>query len=247
MDSEDKTHIIGHSEVKLLGINDSESGKPRKTQSHSLEVISNSGDGFENSAILKDISCTTEHSNNLVCETMQSERPQKPTLEDEYKGIEIGTNRDKTNEMLKGISTTVNSIDALEATTSQDNSPSSCYNKESSIPYDQNKVKRNISRSQVHADGIPMEKSDDSSDEDSSKRQKLNESTYDAENLTNNTVMFQKTDSKVKQRNYRKRRNVASDNEDSSENVLFNETVRRASVLDIDEGDCLFSFSCIKF
>lgn len=242
MDS--KEHDIGdHSEVELPGKRDFESDKAKNMQSDSLEAINNSGDEFENNTILKDISCKTEDGNNFVCETMQSERAHKSTesLETDHKGTEIDAN--KTSEILKEISTIINSIDTSKATTSQDNSSSSCCSKESSTLSSDQKVKRGISRGQIQADNdISMEKSDDSSDEDSSKRQKLNESTHGTENLVKNMVTFQKTDSKVKQRNYRKRRSVTSDNEDSSESLL-NEVVGRPSLLDNDEGNC----SCFFF
>ncbi|XP_046140890.1 DDB1- and CUL4-associated factor 8-like [Osmia bicornis bicornis] len=116
----------------------------------------------------------------------------------------------------------VNSNVSSEPTTSQDNTPSSSNDIESSgsPSNDQNKIKRSISKGQVNGDsGISMEKSGNSSDEDSSKRQKLNEtvsskSKSDDENV-DNVPKFHKLKSKVKKRNYRSKRPPAGENADS--------------------------------
>lgn len=252
MDSENKTHISNDSEVKLPDIKDSDSEESRKAQSSSLEdpSISRNVDSVtsESSVALKDASHIVEF-DNLACGTMQNEanEPMELFVEDE---IKITTDKcDKTNDMLKEIlyATKINSVDLSEATTSQDNSPSSSYTNEiNALHTDQNKVKRSISKGQIHAgSGTSIEKSDDSSDEDSSKRQKLNKSARSTSvgNVSDDTVTFQRNKSKAKQRNYRKRRNITSDNEDSSGNTLSNEVTREAPIPDADEGNCLFYYA----
>lgn len=249
MDSENKTHISNDSEVKLSDIKDADSEESKKAQSSSLKgsSISRNVDSVtsESSVVLKDASHIVEV-DNLACGTMQNEanEPMEFSVEDE---IKITTDKcDKTKDMLKEIlcATNVNSVDLSEATTSQDNSPSSSYtNETNALNTDQNKVKRSISKGQLHAgSGTSIEKSDDSSDEDSSKRQKLNKSarSTNAGNVSDDTVTFQRNKSKAKQRNYRKRRNITNDNEDSSGNTLSNEVTREASIPDADEGNCLF-------
>lgn len=241
---ESKTHD-NDSEVKLSD-KDSDSERFRKTQSSSLEdpSISRNVDSFsvtsENSVTLKDASHVVGL-DNLVCETMQNKRANKSMELSMEEEIKITTDKcDKTNDMLKEIlyATSLNSVDFSEATTSQDNSPSPfCISEANALHMDQNKVKRSISKGQVHAgSGILTEKSDDSSDEDSSKRQKLNKSVRNtsAGNVNDDAVTFQRNTSKVKQRNYRKRRNVTSDNED---NILSNEVTREA-IPNTDEGNC---------
>lgn len=252
MDSENKTHISNDSEVKLSD-KDADSEESKKAQSSSLKgpSISRNVDSVtsENSVVLKDASHIVEV-DNLACGTMQNEanEPMEFSVEDE---IKITTDKcDKTKDMLKEIlcATNVNSVDLSEATTSQDNSPSSSYtNETNALNTDQNKVKRSISKGQLHAGsgGTSIEKSDDSSDEDSSKRQKLNKSarSTSAGNVSDDTVTFQRNKSKAKQRNYRKRRNITNDNEDSSGNTLSNEVTREASIPDADEGNCLFYYA----
>nr|XP_012137619.1 PREDICTED: DDB1- and CUL4-associated factor 8 isoform X2 [Megachile rotundata] len=125
---------------------------------------------------------------------------------------------------------TLNSTFSSEATTSQDNTPSSSNDIESSSLFnDQNKIKRSISKGQINGDsGISVEKSGNSSDEDSSKRQKLNEnsskqSKSDDESV-DNLPKFHKLKSEVKKRNYRGKKpsvgeSADSCNEGSSEDV----------------------------
>lgn len=238
MNRDDKINDVhNHSEAKLPDMNNPESDESKKVQTHSLEAantlddINGSRDKIESSAIVKD---TSRAAGSIEC-----------SMEDSCKEVEIKTDQcDKKDGRLKEILfTSINSVDASEATTSQDNSPSSFHGRESNTLYaDQNKVKRSISRGQIHVDsGVSMERSSDSSDEDSSKRQKLNENVHDTENSIDDAVIFQKTNSKVRQRNYRKRRNITSDNEDSSGNVLFSDTIRREvsqmRELDADEGN----------
>ena len=68
---------------------------------------------------------------------------------------------------------------------------------------DQNKIKRNISKCQVQTNSdTSIEKSDDSSDEVFSKRQKLNESVCNEGNLNDNTVTFQRNTLIAEQQNY---------------------------------------------
>lgn len=242
---ESKTHNTSNdSEVKLSDIKDLDGEESRKTSSLEDPSISRNVDSFsvisESSATLKNANHVVEFDNNLACGTIQNERASEPmefSVEDE-----ITSNKyDKTNDVLKEILyvTSFNSVDLAEATTSQDNSPSPFYtNEANTLHVDQNKVKRSISKGQVHAgSSILIEKSDDSSDEDSSKRQKLNKSVCNtnAENVNDDTVIFQRNTSKTKQRNYRKRRNVTSDNEESRD--LSNEVMREARTLIPDEGN----------
>ncbi|XP_071636980.1 DDB1- and CUL4-associated factor 8 isoform X1 [Temnothorax longispinosus] len=248
---ESKTHDTSNdSEVKLSDTKDLDGEKSRKAQSSSVEDLSISKNvdscsvTSESSGTLKDVSHIVGFNNNLACGTMQNERAGEPmelSAEDE---IKITTNKcDKTNDVLKEIlyATSCNPIDLSEATTSQNNSPSSsCTNEANALHTDQNKVKRSISKGQVYTgSGMSVEKSDDSSDEDLSKRQKLNKNArhISAGNVNDDAVTFQRNKSKAKQRNYRKRRNITSDNEDSSGNTLSNEVTREASIPDADEGN----------
>ncbi|XP_012219313.1 DDB1- and CUL4-associated factor 8 [Linepithema humile] len=246
MDIEAKTHDINNdSEVKCVSTNDFQSKKSRKVQSNSLEDasildnVNSSSSMFESSS--KSANHTMELDNNSTCKTMQNEQVHEAMELSMENEIEIRTDKCyDTKEISKEIArTATNSVDTSEATTSQDNSPSTANINESNILHsDQNKIKRSISKGQVHPDsGISMEKSDDSSDEDSNKRQKLNKSTPDTAigSVSDDTVTFQRMKSKVKQRNYRKRRNAMSDNEDNYENVLFNEVTREPAILDDDE------------
>lgn len=237
MDSESNTYGVGNDpEGNPPDMNDSVSNKSSETQSNFLEVVhvvedvNNPSTSCEN--VMKDVSLVSEHSDNIVCETSQSKQTHKFMkfpLQDNYQGINTNTDEcDKNNEMLEEtLFPTVNPVDASEATTSQDNSPSSSHDKESNILHaDQNKVKR----------GTLMENLGDDLDEDTTKRQKLNDNAHEEENLIDDIVTFQKTNSKARQRNYRKRRNATSDNEDNSRATVHNEAVREASILDADEG-----------
>ncbi|XP_018359875.1 PREDICTED: DDB1- and CUL4-associated factor 8-like isoform X2 [Trachymyrmex cornetzi] len=248
MDSENNIHDVNNdSEVKFPDIKDSE--ESRKVQSNSPEDssistnVDSSSVAFDSNVTSKDASHIVGFDNNLACGSMQNEQANEPmelSTEDE---IKITTDKcDKTNDVLKEIlyATNFNSVDLSEATTSQDNSPSSSYTNEANALYtDQNKVKRSISKGQHAGSGTSIEKSDDSSDEDSSKRQKLNKSACNAStgNINDDTVTFQRNKSKMKQRNYRKRRNITSDNDDSSSNTLSNEVTREAPIPDADEGN----------
>ncbi|XP_029677296.1 DDB1- and CUL4-associated factor 8-like [Formica exsecta] len=233
-------------EVNFSGMDDSESDKSRKTQSSSLEVVSisadvnSSTDTFESK--IKDASHAIKLDNNFVCETMQSEHVHESVELSIGGDVKITTDKcDKTNDTLNIFCKTINLVDASEATTSQENSSSSFHIDVSNVLHtDQIKAKRGISKGQVHANSnASIEKSDDSSDEDSSKRQKLNKSVdnIDAENVSDDTVTFQKTKSKVKQRNYRKRQNITSDNEDSSGNTSSSEAARENFELYTDEEE----------
>lgn len=250
MDFEGEAHG-GNFEVNFSGMDDSESDKSRKTQSSSLEVVSistdinSSIDTFE-SNVIKDASHVVKLDNNFVCKTMQSEHVHEsvePSIEGDVKTT---TDKcDKTNDTLNIFCKTINSVDASEATTSQKNSSSSFHDVSNILHTDQTKAKRSILKGQVHVNSnASIEKSDDSSDEDSSKRQKLNKSidNIDPENVSNDIVTFQKTKSKVKQRNYRKRRNITSDNEDSSGNTSSSEATRENSGFYTEEGDYLFCY-----
>ncbi|XP_011162164.1 DDB1- and CUL4-associated factor 8 isoform X2 [Solenopsis invicta] len=246
MDSESKTHDASDDiEMKLSDTKNSDSEESRKVQLSSSEDPSvlknadNSNVTSGSSVTLKDTSHVIELDDNLACGTMQSEQVNEPmelSTEDEVK---ITTDKYETHDVLKEISnvTSFNTVDLSEATTSQDNSPSSSYtNEANALHSDQNKVKRSISKGQGHiGSGTSLDKSDDSSDEDSSKRQKLNRSILNISTGNDDTVTFQKNKSKAKQRNYRKRRNITSDNEDSSGNILSNETTREATIPDADE------------
>ncbi|KAL0100338.1 hypothetical protein PUN28_019596 [Cardiocondyla obscurior] len=224
------------SEVQLSADLNLNGEKSEKMQSNSLEDSSVS-ENIENYSITSDSHSTlkaashqVEFNDHLTCKTVQSE-PMELSAEDEIKTTD---KCDKSNDVLKGIlyTTGFNSIDLSEA---QDNSPSSCTieNCSNSLHRGRNKVKRTISKDQVHTSNDILEKSDNSSDEDSSKRQKLNKSACNANagSLTDDTVTFQKSKSKVKQRNYHKRQNATSDNEDSSGNTSSNETSREALVV----------------
>ncbi|XP_032685012.1 DDB1- and CUL4-associated factor 8-like [Odontomachus brunneus] len=232
MDSESKTPDVRNDyEMNLLDMNNIENNKSSEMQSDSMSdvgTVNSSVDWCESSITTKDASLVAEQSNNVVSETMQNEQVHKSMklpLQDNYQGIEIDTDEcDKTNKIEEVLFTTVTSVDASEATTSQDNTPSSSYAKEpNTLHTDQNKVKR----------GTSMETLGDNLDEDSSKRQKL--SVHDEENLNDDAITFQKTNSKMRQRNYRKR--IVSDNEESSRTTAHQETVREASIIDADEGN----------
>ncbi|XP_072761358.1 DDB1- and CUL4-associated factor 8 [Anoplolepis gracilipes] len=248
MDFESETHG-NNLEINPSDMDNSDSDKSTKMQSSSLEVANistdiNSSIDTSEANVIKDANHAVKLDNNFVCETMQNEQVHEPVEVSVGSDIEMATdNCDKTNDMLKDIfCKTINSVDASEATTSQENSSSSHADESNALQTDQTKVKRSISKDQVRANNnnVSMERSDDSSDEDWSKRQKLNKSIDDdinSENVSDDTVTFQRTKSKMKQRNYRKRRNITSDNEDSSGNTLSNEAAREASVLDADEGN----------
>lgn len=246
MDCEGEAHGDNF-EVNLPDMDDSASDKSRKTPTSSLEIASistdiNSSIETLESNVIKDANKETKFDNNFVCKAMESEQMHEPVELFMAGDIEMTTDKcDQTNMLQDIFCKTINSVDALEATTSQENSSSSSPADEPNIlQTDHAKAKRSISKDQVHINSnASMEKSDDSSDEDSSKRQKLNKSVddIDAENVSDDTVTFQKTKSKVKQRNYRKRRNITSDNEDSSGNTLSNEATREPSILDTDEGN----------
>lgn len=103
----------------------------------------------------------------------------------------------------------------------------------------QNEVKRSISRSEVYATSeTSTEKSNRSTDESSSKRQKLNESGSNttARNVSDDILTFQRNELKVEQQNYCKEQNTT---EDISWNSLFNEITREAPILNVFEGNFL--------
>ncbi|KAG5328834.1 DCAF8 factor, partial [Acromyrmex heyeri] len=245
MNFENKIHDIDNDfEIKFPDIKDSE--KFRKVQSNSFEdsIISRNVDNFSvtsnSSVTLKVSSHIVRFDNNLACGSMQNEQTNESVELSTENEIKITTDKyDKTNYVLKEIlyATNFNSVDLLEATTLQDNTSSSCINKANVLHTDLNKLKISISKGQVHVSSTSIEKSDDSLDEDFSKRQKLNKIACNIStgNVNDNTVTFQKNKSKVKQRNYRKRRNIISDNEDSSSNTLSNEVTRKIPIPDADE------------
>ncbi|XP_025074066.1 DDB1- and CUL4-associated factor 8 isoform X2 [Pogonomyrmex barbatus] len=242
MDFDSKIYdTSNNSKIKLPDVKDLNNEEHGKIQSlEGPKNVDNSSVISEGSVILKNTN-HMESNNDFACGIIQSERADESmdlSIEDEIKII--NDKCDKTNDMLKKtVCTTINSVDVLEATTSQDNSPSSYSNETNASHVDQNKVKRSISKGQVHVGSgtsLALERSDDSSDEDSSKRQKLNKSAS-AGNVSDDAVMFQRNKSKTKQRNYRKRRNIISDNEDSSTNTLSNDATREASVTDANEGN----------
>lgn len=257
--------ISKHSEMEDPDKNNSERNEPIKTQSNSFEAANILGNvnNFDNTLENDDITFGGTDSikgidNGLIYGIMHNDqiyRHVKPSVESHDKEIAVGTQQinraevtmhehNENTEMLHRSSIiSINSVDISEATTSQNNSSASANANESiALHTDQNKGKRIMSKDQVDEDsGILMEKSDDASNEDSSKRQKLNE-TCSTQNTaarysSNESVTFQKTKSKIKHRNYRKRENVTSDNEDNSENTSFNEGVRDASVPDANEGN----------
>lgn len=248
MDSESLIHDNSNdSEMKLPDTKDPE--ESTKVRSSSLEDpdismnVNSSSVTSEGSVASKDASHVVGLDNDLARDAAQHEQTSEPmelSAEDEIKTT--ADKCDKTNDVLKEIlyATSCNSVDLSEATTSQDNSPSSSYaNEANALHADQNKVKRSISKGQIGS-GASIEKSDDSSDEDLSKRQKLNKSARNASagSASDDTVTFQRNKSKAKQRNYRKRRNITSDNEDScSGNVLSNEATRETPIADADEGN----------
>ncbi|XP_011049475.1 PREDICTED: DDB1- and CUL4-associated factor 8-like [Acromyrmex echinatior] len=241
MNFENKIHDVDNDfEIKFPDIKDSE--KSRKVQSNSLEdsIISRNVDNFSvtsNSSVTSKISShIARFDNNLACGSMQNEQTNESVELSTENKIKITTDKyDKTNYVLKEIlyATNFNSVDLSEATTLQDNTSSSCIN-EANVKY--------------IGSGTSIEKSDDSLDKDFSKRQKLNKIACNIStgNVNDNTVTFQKNKSKVKQRNYRKRRNIISDNKDNSSNTLSNEVTRKAPIPDADEVDSTEEFSWIS-
>ncbi|KAG5325571.1 DCAF8 factor, partial [Pseudoatta argentina] len=218
MNFENKIHDIDNDfEIKFPDIKDSE--KFRKVQSNSLEdsIISRNVDNFSvtsNSSVTSKVSShIVRFDNNLACGSMQNEQTNKSVELSTENEIKITTIKyDKTNYVLKEIlyATNFNSVDLSEATTLQDNTSSSCINKANVLHTDLNKLKISISKGQVHVSSTSIEKSDDSLDEDFNMRHKLNKIACNIStgNVNDNTVTFQKNKSKVKQRNYRKRRNI---------------------------------------
>ena len=100
----------------------------------------------------------------------------------------------------------------------------------------QNKVKKNVStKSEIHATSeISIEKSNCSTDESSSKRQKLNESgsNTSARKVSDDTLTFQRNE--LEQQNYCKEQNTSRDTENIS---LFNDVTRKTPILDVFEGN----------
>lgn len=245
---ESKTYGTSNNSEELSDTKNLDNEASRTVQSSSSSILRNvdSSSVTSESVTLKDTSYIVGFDNNLACGTIQNERANEPMELSTEDKIKITTDKcDKSNDVLKEILyvTSFNS-DLSEATTSQDNSPSSsCINEANIFHMDQNKVKRSISKDQVHASsGILIEKSDNSSDEDLSKRQKLNKSARNTSSgdVNDDAMIFQRNKSKARQRNYRKRRNITSDNEDSSGNTLSNEVTREASITDTDEGNYFF-------
>jgi len=242
---ESKTYGTSNNSEELSGTKNLDNEASRTVQSSSSSILRN----VDNSSVtsenitLKDTSYIVGFDNNLACGTIQNEAMELST-EDKIKI----TDKCETNDVLKEILyvTSFNS-DLSEATTSQDNSPSfSCVNEVNTLHTDQNKVKRSISKDQVHASsGTLIEKSDNSSDEDLSKRQKLNKSVRSTSSgdVNDDAMIFQRNKSKARQRNYRKRRNITSDNEDSSGNTLSNEVTREAFIPDTDEGNYFLCYA----
>ncbi|XP_011882141.1 PREDICTED: DDB1- and CUL4-associated factor 8 isoform X2 [Vollenhovia emeryi] len=243
---ESKTHEASDDCVmKPSDAKNSDGEEFRETQSSSLEHpntlgnVDSSGVVSESGVTSKDTSHIVELHGNSACGAVQNEEA-SGSMELFAEDERMTDKCDKINDVLKEIlcASSSNSVDLPEATTSQDNSPSSSHTNEAS--HVDQKVKRSISKGQTRAgSGMSVERSDESSDEDSSKRQKLNKSTCktSAGNANDDPVTFQKSKSKAKQRSYRKRRNVMSDNEDSSGNTLSNEVTREAPIPDADEGN----------
>ncbi|XP_012059605.1 PREDICTED: DDB1- and CUL4-associated factor 8 [Atta cephalotes] len=206
-----------YSEIKTFpNTKNSDSEEFRKVQSNSLtdshisKNINNYDITSESNVTLNKTSHIIEFDNNIVCETVQNQQVNE-SVEQANEPVELSaeikitTNKcDKTNYMLKEkfYSTNLNLVDLSQATTSQD-SFLSCTNEESILHTDQNKIKRNISKCQVQTNSdTSIEKSDDSSDEVLSKRQKLNESVCNEGNLNDNTVTFQRNTLIAEQQNY---------------------------------------------
>jgi len=177
-----------NSETKAFpNTKNSDSEEFRKVQSNSLtdshisKNINNYDITSESNVTLNKTSHIIEFDNNIVCETVQNEQVNE-SVEQANEPVELSaeikitTNKcDKTNYMLKEkfYSTNLNLVDLSQATISQD-SFLSCTNEASILHTDQNKIKRNISKCQVQTNSdTSIEKSDDSSDEVLSKRQKL--------------------------------------------------------------------------
>jgi len=102
----------------------------------------------------------------------------------------------------------------------------------------QNKVKKSVSRSEIHATSeISIEKSNCSTDESSSKRQKLNESgsNISARKVSDDTLTFQRNE--LEQQNYCKEQNTLRDTENISWNSLFNDVTRETPILDVFKGN----------
>lgn len=201
-----------YSKVKTFpNTKNSDNEEFRKVQSNSLKDlnISKNGNNYSvtsESNVTSKTSHIVEFNNNIVCETIQNEQANKP-IELSAKN-KITTNKcDKTNYMLKEIfySTSLNLVDLSEATISQDNNSFlSCTDEASILHTNQDKIKRSISKNQVQTNSDTLiEKLDDSSDEVSNKRQKLNESECNtsAGNLNDNTVTFQRNTLIAEQQN----------------------------------------------
>lgn len=259
--------IDDNMKVKLSSADNFANNESRKIQqcsskfSSTLANVNSSDITFENSADLEGTSCMTPFQNNLVCEKTEphsdtfltehmngiyeSIRENMEVLEEDM--IKVDEKCDTTDETLKQEASCINPVNVSEVVTSQDCTgecwwlcASSSHDNEPNL-HMESKIKRSISKGQSYANsGISMERSDASSDEDSNKRQKLNKSVHatSSGNMSDDVIMFQRTKSKIKQRNYRKRRNIASDNEDSSGNTLSNETTSEASMFDTGEGNC---------
>ncbi|XP_018048341.1 PREDICTED: DDB1- and CUL4-associated factor 8-like [Atta colombica] len=109
----------------------------------------------------------------------------------------------------------------------------------------QNKVKKNVStRSEIHATSeISIEKSNCSTDESSSKRQKLNESgnNTSARKVSDDTLTFQRNE--LEQQNYCKEQNTSRDTENISWNSLFNDITRETPILDVFEGNVASAYT----
>ncbi|KYN30612.1 DDB1- and CUL4-associated factor 8 [Trachymyrmex septentrionalis] len=177
------------------------------THSHISKNVNNY-DVSSGSNVILNKTHIVEFDNNIACEIVQNE-PANKSVELSAEIMIIGTNNcDKTNYMLKEkfYPTSFNLVDLSQATTSQDNSSFlSCTNEASILHTKQNKIKRSISKCQVQiSSDTSIEKSDDSSDEILSKRQKLNESVFNTNegNVNVNTVTFQRNTLIAEQRNY---------------------------------------------
>ncbi|KAG5346848.1 DCAF8 factor, partial [Acromyrmex charruanus] len=173
------------------------------TDSHISKNVNNYDVTSESNATLNKTSHIVEFNNNIACETVQNEQANKPVeLSAE---IKITTNKcDKTNYMLKEkfYSTNLNLVDLSQATISQDNSSFLSCTNEANILHTKNK-RSSKCQVQINSD-TSIEKSDDSSDEVLSKRQKLNENVCNTSegNLNDNTVTFQRNTLIAEQQNY---------------------------------------------
>ncbi|XP_051161175.1 DDB1- and CUL4-associated factor 8 isoform X2 [Leptopilina boulardi] len=132
--------------------------------------------------------------------------------------------------------------------TEQDNSESTNHETVNSSSPEQSTTKRNKSKvlGKINGDsGISMEKSDESSDEDSSKRQKLSETQIDSEvaecSASKSDISFRKLKFDVRKRYYRNKNNTEPDDEigEASGTQKLNNENEETTKSDNDDDDSI--------